>query len=313
MTKIIKHKERNLFPIGIGTWGIGGYAERNPDNDDKRQIEAIAYMISKGMNFIEANMWTAEGKSVDLLSKGIKESGIKRKDLFITQTIYTHSANSLDMAQDELKQFSDRIGEGYVDAVQFTVMSYQTYGENESNEFLHNALNSNLAKFVSFTNGNVDYIRKFADEFKDKVFAHEISLNFEVRENLDNGVVDFNNKNNILNVTYQPLRRNRTSKRNWELLKELSDKYGITQNQVIYNWLVSTGNLPITKLEKKEHIDECIESLNVDLTEEELKTITDFRVPNYKSPKVFYGVDGDGVRIDQLSNVFDEEYDKQNS
>ena len=33
--------------------------------------------------------------------------------------------------------------------------------------------------------------------------------------------------------------------------------------------------------------------------------------PNFIKPKVFYGLKGEGARIDLLSNVFDEEYDKQ--
>lgn len=311
MKKHINHKGVNLFPIGIGSWGIGGFAEKNPDNDDFRQIEAIAYMLSKGMNFIEANMWTAEGKSINLLNTGIKESGVKRENLFLTQTIYTHSAETIEKAQKELNQFTEKIGMGYVDSLQFTVMSYQTYGENQANQFLHKALDTKLAKFVSFTNGNVEYVSKFYSEFKDKVFAHEIGLNFEIRENIENGVIEFDNKNKILNVTYQPLRRNRTSKRNWELLVRLANKYGKTQNQIIYNWLVSTGNLPITKLEKIEHIDECLKSLDFELSKEDLLEIIDFRPPNYQSTKVFYGIEGNGVRIDQLSNIFDEEYDKQ--
>ena len=271
MKKVIIHKGIKLFPIGIGTWGIGGFAEKNPDNNDKRQIDAIAYMLSRGMNFIEANMWTAEGKSIELLAKGIKESGIKREDIFYTQTIYTHSAETLSKAQRELDEYTEQLDIGYVDSLQFTVMSLQTYGEKESYKFLHKSLNSNRTKFVSFTNGSIEHIRKFYNEFKDKVFAHELGLNFEIRENIDNGVIDFDNSNSILNVTYQPLRRNRTAQRNWTLLRELSEKYDKSQNQIIYNWLVATGNLPITKLERKNHIDECIESLNFNITEKDLE------------------------------------------
>ena len=29
---------KNIFPIGIGTWGIGGFAEKNPQNDDEKQV-----------------------------------------------------------------------------------------------------------------------------------------------------------------------------------------------------------------------------------------------------------------------------------
>lgn len=311
MKKQIIHKEVKLFPIGIGTWGIGGFAEKNPENNDAKQIDAIAYMLSRGMNYIAVNMWNAEGKSVELIAKGIKESGIKREKIFLNQTVYVYTAQTLEKAQGELDKFREIFRTNYVDSLQFTVMSYQTYGEKKANEFLRNVLGKKQAKFVSLTNGNLEYIRKFKNEFKDKVFGHEVCLNFEIRENIENGVIEFDNKNDILNVNYQPLRRNRTAQRNWPLLKNLSKKYDKTQNQIIYNWLVSIGNLPITKLEQKDHIDECIASLDFDLSKDDLKAIVDFRPPNFVEPKVFYGLKGGDVRIDQVSNVFDEEYDKQ--
>ena len=72
--------DRNdLFPIGIGTWGIGGYAERDSQNDDNKQIETLAYMFSKGMNFFEVSLWSAEGWSAKLLAKAIKKSGVSRE------------------------------------------------------------------------------------------------------------------------------------------------------------------------------------------------------------------------------------------
>lgn len=43
----------------------------------------------------------------------------------------------------------------------------------------------------------------------------------------------------------------------------------------------------------------------------ELNKLGDFRPPNYHKPNVFWGMKGEGVRIDQLSNVFDEDYDMQ--
>ncbi len=37
--------KKDLFPIGIGTWGIGGYVERDPDNNDEKQVDALRYML----------------------------------------------------------------------------------------------------------------------------------------------------------------------------------------------------------------------------------------------------------------------------
>ncbi|MFC1790809.1 hypothetical protein ACFLZP_05010 [Patescibacteria group bacterium] len=46
-------KKSALFPIGIGTWGVGGFAQKDPQVDRKKQQEAIVYMFNSGMNFVE--------------------------------------------------------------------------------------------------------------------------------------------------------------------------------------------------------------------------------------------------------------------
>ena len=80
-------KSKDMFPIGIGTWGIGGFAKRDSKNNDKKQIDALVYMFSKGMNFFEVSLWAAEGWSAKLLAKAIRESGVKRENIFITEAM----------------------------------------------------------------------------------------------------------------------------------------------------------------------------------------------------------------------------------
>ncbi|HRI05980.1 MAG TPA: aldo/keto reductase [Candidatus Dojkabacteria bacterium] len=312
MSQLVNHKGVKLFPIGIGTWGIGGFANANPNNDDERQIEALSYMLNMGMNFIEANVWTSEGRSLDLLSKAIKKSKVNRSKLFITQTIYTHSAPTLADAENELIAFRSKLEIDAVDSLQISVMSFEKYGEVNLTKFLHKALDSGFTKFISITNANILYLNKIYREFSGQLFAHEIGLNFEIRENTDNGVIDWASERDILNVVYQPLRRNRTLLRDWPLLRELAYKYSKTQNQIILNWLVTLGMLPITKSENIEHIDQYLDSLTFKMEKTDILKISEFRPPHYHSPKAFYGSSGEGIRIDQLSNVFDEEYDKQN-
>ena len=76
--------DRNsLCKIGIGAWGIGGYAEKNPKNNDKRQIKAIARSLKRGQNLVEINFWNSQGKSVELIKKAIDQTGVNRKSLFL--------------------------------------------------------------------------------------------------------------------------------------------------------------------------------------------------------------------------------------
>ena len=79
--------KKQLFPIGLGTWGIGGLDKRNPNNNDEEQITGMVHALQKGENFIEANLWYADGYAVKLAAEAVKRSGIKRADIFLSQTV----------------------------------------------------------------------------------------------------------------------------------------------------------------------------------------------------------------------------------
>jgi diketogulonate reductase-like aldo/keto reductase len=307
---IISHKNKQLFPLGIGTWGIGGFATANAENYDAKQIDALAYMLSNGMNYVSTTLWYAEGRSVELLKKAIDVSGVSKDTLAINLSIYPFSADTVVKAQDEVLRFLEIMDIPQVHSIQLLYSTFMTFGVDTGMKFYEEMLSQKKTAFVAVTNHNLPFLEKLADTFTDKLFSHEVCVNFEVRENISNGTVPFAKEHDILNVIYQPLRRNRTEKRNWPLLVELAQKYGKTQNQIVLNWLMSQGYLPITKSETIAHIDEYLGATAFKLESVDIALINAFSPPSYKQPPVFYGLEGEGVRIDQLSNVFDEEYDK---
>ncbi len=306
----MNYKGYNLFPIGIGTWGIGGFASKDTTNDNK-QIDALIYLLEHGLNYISICHWYAKGHATENLAKAITESRTKRKTLFINQSIYSHNNKSVEDIESERKKFFDTLKLDYVDSLQLDFGVFQKYNYFEVIDYLKNLLSNKLIKYVNITNTNLEFLKKFYEEFSRDIFACESGFNFEIRENYDNGVLPFCTSHDVLNVIYQPIRRNRTAKRNWKLLVELATKYGVTQNQIILKWIISNGYLPLVKSENIEHINENIKALDIELEEKDVKKLNEFRVANYKQPKIDWGYDKEGIPIYMLSNVFDEEYDRQ--
>lgn len=303
---------QQLSKIGIGTWGIGGFAERDTSVDEGKQVDALAYMISKGMNFVEANMWYSQGYSVEILAKALKKSGKKREDLFICQAIYIKDNKTLEDANSELEQVFELFETDYVDTLQFSQGSFLRIPFEDIANWVSEVLSDKKTRYTSITNANLELLKQYHARFNNKLFSHEVAFNFEVRVNEDLGIIPYGIVNNIKTVVYQPLRRNRTAQHNWEPLVNLSKKYGKTQNQIILNWIVSKGYLPITKSENISHIDEHLAALGFTMSNEDLKLLNDSRVPNFKQQEIDWIKSGIGVSIDQVSNVFDDEYLKQN-
>lgn len=293
--------------FGIGTWGIGGFAERNPDNDDQKQVKAMQYMLDKDINFVELNQWTAEGHAVKLFLQALQKSTKNRDSIFLSQVIYSHSAENLDAALAELDLTLAQFEIDFVDCLSFNYAGIiNTFGVDTTFSFLHSQLKSKKTRYIGITNAPLSFLKIMKREFGDKLFLHEIGFNFEIRENEDLGILDFAKSNEVLNVTYQPFRRNRTSQHNYPLLSDLAKKYGKTQNQIILNWLTTKGLLPITKSETIAHINEHLSAFDFTIESEDLERMNNWRHPSWNTPEIDWTQSGKGVRIDQLSNVFDD-------
>ncbi len=302
---------KDLSKIGIGTWGVGGFAEKNPNNDDQKQIVAMVHMLKNGMNYIELNIWTSQGHSVELASEAVRQSGVSRENLFLSQAIYFYTAPDLESSKKELETMLRAFNTDYMDSISLSGAAISAIGKDEVYAWYKELLSSNKVRYINLNNPSLDELKEAKEVFGDKLFSIEIGFNFEIRENETNGIIDYAKANDVLCVIYQPLRRNRTANRNWPLLVELASKYSKTQNQILLNWISYKGLLPLTKSETISHIDEHLESTAFQIDQEDIDRLNSFTPPNYKKPQVYWGAKGEGVRIDQLSNVFDEDYDKQ--
>lgn len=303
---------QDIFKIGIGTWGIGGFMERDSSIDEGKQIDALAYMFNKGMNFAEANMWYSQGYSVEILARALKKSGKKREDIFICEAIYLKDDKDLNTSKREIDQVMELFETDYIDTLQFSAGSFDRASFEEITEWIDQLLADKKIRFTSITNEDLDLLKRYHEKYDSKLFSHEVVFNFEVRVNEELGIIPYAKSNNIKTVVYQPLRRNRTAQHNWEPIVKLASKYGKTQNQIILNWILSKGYLPLTKSENILYIDEHLDVLNFQMESADLEELNNFKIPNYNPPVIDWHKTGVGVTIDQVSNVFDALYKEQN-
>ncbi len=306
-------QKQNLSKFGIGTWGLGGFATKDPNIDSQKQIDALVYTLKNGINFIECGMWPAEGESVRIMAEALKESGISRDNVFITQTAYTFTATSVEDVAKEVGQLKELFETDYIDAIQVGKSMIDTFGRDEMYTALEGLLDTQQVRYVSFTNGDLATLKDFHGHFGDKVFGQEVCFNFEIRENEKLGILGYASKNDIMNVVYQPLRRSRTAQRNYPLLIELAEKYNKEQNQILFNWISRKGFLPITKSETITHIDQHLGSFDFEISDEDLERLSIHEIEGYISPEIDWNKSGVGVSVDQLSNVFDSVVDGEDN
>ena len=301
---------QKISKIGIGTWGVGGFIEPDNSIDVKRQTYAIAYMLSQGINLIEINMLYSAGKSIEILGNAIKLSGVPRKDIFVCASIHTKQTKSLDVSKGEVDSIFNLLETDYIDTVQFNMSSFAVSGFEKITKWVDTLLASGKIRYTSITNEDLSLLKKYHEKYGDKLFSHEVGFNFEVRVHEELNIIKYANENDVRTVVFQPLRRNRTADLNWDPIVKLANKYGKTQNQVLLNWIVSKGYIPLTRSDNIDHINENIAALDFVIENSDIQLLDDFKISNYTQPKIAWDMDSPGVRVDQLSNVFDDHYNQ---
>jgi len=303
---------QTLSKIGIGGWGIGGFAQKDPNNNDSQQIDALAYQFDKGLNFVEVNFWNSEGQSAELIKQGLMKSSRSRDDIFIEQAIYNYNLPTIKEVNDEFEKCLKTFDTDYIDTLLFPMSSFVQYGFDELVELTQSYLSSGKIHYTSVTNFNLEDLKRHHKIFGDKLFSHELHFSFEIRVNEESGITDYADKNDILNLPYQPLRRNRTALQNWPLLVELAEKYEKTQNQIILNWMIHRGMHPLVKSTSIEHIDDNLGSFEFEMESSDYQELNDFKVPHWTTPDIDWSRTIKGATyVDQLPNIFDDEYQSQ--
>lgn len=312
MVKYLTKSGKEISKIGIGTYGIGGRAHRFvgevDETSDEQYIEAIKLQLDLGMNFAEISNALAKGKSAQLLSSSIIKSEIKRDDIFLTHSVYPKDIESIHDLIRDVEEIHNVFSTSYFDSTLVTLSLLTKFGENEVLRILSNLLESGKSRFVSLSNSNIQTIQKFKSEFGDRFFAHEAHLSYEIRENQDEGILILCEELGVRNNIWRPLRENKTSKYNWPLLKELSEKYKKSQNQIILNWMITNNWYPMVFSKNIDHIKENFESQNFKIEEEDILRMNNFRVEGYRKPKVDWNKTGDGVSVALLPDLFESNY-----
>lgn len=303
---------KDIFPIGIGSWGLGGFMQKDDSIDPSKESDAVAYSIDRGMNYIETGIWGETQHTIRIVADGVKKSVKQREDLFYTLTVDSENLENGDTLNTFLNTAFEILETNYLDCLQLEMRVFAKRSKTDLMDILKPFLEENKIRFISLTNNDLATLQHMHKLLGDKLFSQEIIYNFEIRDYEDWGNLEFANINKIRNVVFQPLRRNRTSNNNYPLLQELSKKYGKTQNQIILNWLVAQNTLPITKSSNISHIDEHIDSLTFKLDEDDMRKMNEFRHPKWKAPLVdWYELGEGGIPIHQFPNQFDSIVGKQ--
>lgn len=261
---------QNIPSIGFGTYRLRGDIA----------YESTLFALKNGYTHIDTA--TLYGNEEEV-GKAIKDSGIKRENLFITTKILLKDIEKGESGIVESIQNSlNKLKVEYLDLVLFhappetdemVVSSWKVVEKNINHQ--EGGLN-NKVKRVGVSNYNINHLKLIFDNCTLKPYCNQIELSpYLQRKEL----VQFCRDNQIIVVAHSSLVKGEkfnTSKRKDEKLHQLSIQTGICEAHLLLCWAISKNYVILPRSSKNEHITENLECLNINVSDNVINTLDTF-------------------------------------
>ncbi len=284
---------KDIFPIGIGTFRI--------DLTQKEtSMDALIELFNLGQNYIDTSYLYENGKVMEFIGEFIKKVG--RDNLFITTKIEPTVEKITDI-EEQLNKYLETMNIDYVDCLMLHSVIFTKLPLIQTYQEMNRMIEIGKARSLGLSNSNIKQLKEINEQYPISIYEGVYNLEYKLNEDI--GIIDYCKNNDIIFCAYQPLRRNRTAKRNYSLLTELSKKYNKTQNQIILNWIIRKKKLNVLiKTTNSNRIKENINSLNFEMDIEDYNKLNLFRAEEFDNIVIDWEGKG-GITVDQLANQFE--------
>ena len=261
---------REVHPIGIGTWGMGGarLADDNIFADyryDDREIEAIRYSIGMGQNHIDTAAMYGAGHTEEIVGKALR--GMDRERLFVATKVWrSHSLRNAvpHSAEDSLR----RLGISQLDLL-YVHVPWDAIPAAEYIGGLCDAQAAGLTRAIGVSNFSREQLEEAMALSTYPIVANQVHYNL-----LNHGLVteemrEFCRQHGITIVAYRPVeRRLLADQTESSTILDAAAEVGCTPAQLSIAWLLAQrGVVTIPKAGHPEHVDENLGALHVRLSE----------------------------------------------
>ncbi|MDO5759691.1 MAG: aldo/keto reductase [Bacteroidota bacterium] len=241
---------------------IAGFGTLNLQQDSC--AEKVAMAIRKGYRLIDAARNYANEVEV---GKGIRMSGIDRKELFITSKLWIKDAGY----ETTLKAFQktlDRLGLDYLDLYLIHQPFGDIYGTWRAMEELYR---QGKIRAIGVSNFEGDRLIDLIYHNEIKPAVNQIEINPYNQQMVDVAVCK---EFGVQAEAWGPLGQMRRP----ELLEEpvlvnIGKKYGKTPAQIIFRWLTQRGIVVLCKTEHEAYMDENLSIFDFHLSEQDIVEI----------------------------------------
>lgn len=255
--------------VDIPCFGYGTFL--TPDGDVCS--EGVKNAIKAGYRHIDTAAAYGNEESV---GKGIKESGIRREDIFIT-TKHWIDHRGYEKTIQAVDESLKRLGTDYIDLylIHWPCVAKVDPNWKEINAStwrgFEECYKAGKLKAIGVSNFERKHLDALFETCEIKPMANQIEFHPGW---MQEDTVQYSKENGILVEAYMPLGGGKLL--DYEGLKKIAEKYGKTTAQICIRWVLQHDILPLCKSVNEERIRANADIFDFNITSEDMKTIDSF-------------------------------------
>ena len=252
--KLIKLNNGIEMPqIGFGVWKI-------PFN---QTAKVVTDAIKNHYRLIDTAKQYGNEEQV---GQGIKDSGIERKQLFLTTKIFNGDQGDFDKLRNAFNEQLKKLGTDHVDLLLLHWPVFNKY--IESWRALEAIYNDGQARAIGVCNFDVDHLQKLMDHANIMPMVNQIEFNPRIHQP---DTVAFCQDNHIQLEAWSPLGNGQLLSSS--VISKIAKEHGKTPAQVIIRWELQQGFIVIPKSIHEERMRENRDVYDFELDADEMEAI----------------------------------------
>lgn len=238
--------------LGLGVWRV----------EESDATDSVKWAIENGYRLIDTASVYKNEKGV---GEGIRQSGIKREDLFVTTKLW-NADQGYDSVHQAFNESLERLGLDYVDLY---LIHWPVEGKfNDSWRAMEEIYESGRAKAIGVSNFHQHHIEELMTTAKIKPMVDQIELHPTLTQ-VD--LRDYLAGEGIAVEAWSPLGQGKILQN--PTLVEIGKKHNKTAAQVIIRWHLQSDIIVIPKSVHEERIKENYDVFDFELNDEEIGQI----------------------------------------
>lgn len=238
-------------------FGLGVY-----NASPEETVKAAKFALQSGYRLIDTAAFYENEAAV---GQGIKESGVKREDIFVVTKLLT-GRHGYDECLKEFKASLQKLDTKYVDL--YLIHSPSSGKNIDSFKAMMELKEEGLVRSIGVSNFGVNHLKEMEKAGLPTPAVNQIELNPYWR--LED-IVNYCKEKGIALMGYCPIFRAR--KNDDPVLMEMANRYKKTVPQLLIRWSFQKDYITIPKSSKPERIQENADIFDFTISDEDMKTL----------------------------------------